>query len=61
MKGQQISELKDKSWKEIVPKSCSNYEDCFALDVPKWKSTLYKNQTEKYMYAPVMPNKPSGR
>lgn len=44
MKGNQITELKDKSWKEIAPKSCSNYDDYFALDVSKWKSALYQNQ-----------------
>lgn len=61
MKGISITELKDQSWKSIVPKSCSNYEDHFALDVNKWANALYKNQKEAYIYVPVMPNKPSGR
>lgn len=55
------SKVKDQSWKEIVPKSCSNYKDYFALDMEKWTNKLYKNQKESYMYIPEMPNRPSGR
>lgn len=44
MKGSLITELKDKSWKEIAPKSCSKYKDYFALDVSKWENILYRNQ-----------------
>lgn len=61
MKGKQIAELADKSWKEIAPKSSSKYKDCFALDVSKWADILYKNQAKDSTYVPVMPNKPSGR
>ena len=42
MKGKPVKEFKDHV--SIVPKSCSNYKDCFALDVPKWAECLYKNQ-----------------
>lgn len=45
----------------IIPKSCSDYKDCFALDVPKWGVKLYKPQDKDATYIPELPNKPSGR
>lgn len=59
MTGKPVNELKEHV--SIVPKSCSDYKDHFALDVPKWGEILYKPQTKSYLYEPVMPNKPSGR
>ena len=61
MEGKLITELKDQSFRHIVPKSCADYKDHFILDVPKWGKTIYKAQTSSYLYIPVMPNKPSGR
>ena len=61
VEGKLITELKDQSFKNIAPKSCADYEDYFALDVPKWEKALYKVQTDSYLYIPAMPNKPSGR
>ena len=59
MTGKSINEFKDHV--SIVPKSCLDYNDYFALDVSKWAEKLYKNQEKSYLYVPEMPNKPSGR
>ena len=59
MKGKPVKEFKDHV--SIVPKSCSNFMDCFALDVPNWAECLYKKQEKSYLYVPAKPNKPSGR
>lgn len=57
-----IKPIKDlQEHKSIVAKSCSDYKDCYALDVKKWAEMFYKDQTKSYIYEPVMPNKPSGR
>lgn len=61
MKGKPVSELKDNTYQSIVAKSCSDYKDYFALDVPKYAEKLYKPQTESYLYIPAIPNLPTGR
>ena len=50
-----------KRTESIIPKSCSDYEDYFALDVAKWANKLYKAQDKDATYIPELPNKPSGR
>lgn len=44
MTGKPITQLNDRSWKSIVPESCSSYKDYFALDVQKLRDVLYKKQ-----------------
>lgn len=61
MTGKPIDQLNDQTYQSIIPTSCSDYKDCFALDVPKWATMLYKAQDKSYLYVPVMPNKPTGR
>lgn len=56
-----ISDLKDQSFKSIVPKSCSDYEDYFVLDNKTLAEKIYCDSSKSNIYIPVMPNKPSGR
>lgn len=56
-----IEELKDNTYQSIISKSCSEYKDYFALDVPKWADILYKAQDKSYISENGMINKPSGR
>lgn len=61
MTGKPINQLKDNTYQSIISKPCSDYKDCFALDIPKWASILYKAQDQSYISDNGMVNKPSGR